>query len=295
MKKTWMRAVRAAVPACAALSCLQSRAIDIDAGDYTALPEGTSVAALYVQHAERDRLYANGNAAPGNNRLNSDIGILRLIHFTKIGGLTVDPQLLLPFGRLQARGDLAAPLGSTHGTADLILAATVWLVEDPTNRSYFGITPFLYVPTGSYDANKALNLGENRWKYALQAAYIQGLSANTTLDVALDVTSYGSNDKATPAGDKLKQSASLQAQGFLRYNVSPAWDLRAGLSYAHQGETKVAGAGRNDAGSVTKLQLGTAGFVGPKTQLLATWGRDLRVTNGFKESNRLNVRLLQLF
>lgn len=278
-----------------ALAASAAQAIDIDAGDYTALPEGTNVAALYGQHAERNRLYANGQQVPGDNGLDSDIGILRMIHFTKIGGFIVDPQFLLPFGRLKATGDLAPALGQRSGTADLILAATVWTLNDPAQRRYFGITPFLFVPTGTYDANRPLNLGENRWKYALQAAYIFGLGDKWTFDIAADVTAYGRNDHANSAGQTLKQSPSSQVQGFVRYAMSPTWDLRAGLSHAHTGETKLDGVSQNNAADITKLQLGTAVFVGPTTQLLATWGRDLKVDNGFKENGRLNLRLLQLF
>jgi hypothetical protein len=43
------------------------------------------------------------------------------------------------------------------------------------------------------------------------------------------------------------------------------------------------------------MQLGTAAFVAPKTQLLATVGRDLKFNNGFEESWRINLRLLQMF
>lgn len=272
-----------------------SHAIDIDAGDYTALPAGTTVGVLYAQHAERDRLYAGGERVPGDMGLDSDIGILRVIHFMKIGGFTVDPQFLLPFGQLKARGDLGPVLGQRSGTADLILAATVWTLEDPQNRRYFGITPFLFAPTGTYDAARPMNLGENRWKVALQAAYIHGVGDKLTFDVAADITAYGRNDKANPAGDDLTQKPTVQLQGFVRYAMSPAWDLRAGLSHTRVGETKLAGVANGDDAKITKMQLGSAVFVGPKTQLLATWGRDLKVDNGFKESSRLNLRLLQLF
>lgn len=276
-----------------AAGCAQ--AIDIDAGDYTALPEGSNVGLLYMQHAERKSLHGNGHQIPGNNGLDSDIGILRLIHFTKIGGYTVDPQLLLPFGKLNGTGDMSAPLGQGSGTGDLILAATVWTINEPENKRYLGITPFLIAPTGTYDAAKALNLGENRWKYALQLGFIQGVGDKLTFDLAADVTAYGTNNQANAAGQSLTQAASYQVQGFMRYALSPGWDLRAGLSRTRNGETKLDGVGQGNASTIDKLQLGTAVFVGPKTQLLATWGRDLSVDNGFKEATRVNLRLLQVF
>lgn len=272
-----------------------ARAIDIDAGDYTALPEGTNVGLVYMQHAERNSLQVNGQQVPGNNGLDSDIGILRLIHFTKIGGYTVDPQLLLPFGQLKGTGNMSTALGQGSGTGDLILAATVWTINEPENKRYLGITPFLYVPTGTYDAAKPLNLGENRWKYALQVGYIQGVGDKLTFDLAADVTAYGTNDRANAAGQSLTQAPSYQLQGFMRYALSPSWDLRAGLSRTRSGETKLDGTIYGNASTTDKLQLGTAVFVGPKTQLLATWGRDLSVDNGFKEASRINLRLLQVF
>jgi hypothetical protein len=283
------------VCACLALGTTASHAIDIDAGDYTAFADGTNLGMLYAQHAERNRLYANGQRVPGDDDLDSDIGVLRVIHFMKIGGFTVDPQFLLPFGRLKGRGDLGPVLGSGNGVGDLALAATVWAIENPADREYFGITPFLYVPTGTYDASRPLNLGENRWKYALQAGYIRGVGEKFTFDVAADVTAYGRNDKADAAGHDLTQQPTMQLQGFVRYAMTPAWDLRVGVSHAIDGETKLAGVSRHDEAHVTKIQLGTAAFVGTRTQLLATWGRDVRVDNGFMESSRINLRLLQLF
>ena len=283
------------VCACLALGTTASHAIDIDAGDYTTFADGTNLGMLYAQHTERNRLYANGQRVPGDNDLDSDIGVLRVIHFMKIGGFTVDPQFLLPFGRLKGRGDLGPVLGSGSGVGDLALAATVWAIENPADREYFGITPFLYVPAGTYDASRPLNLGENRWKYALQAGYIHGVGEKLTFDVAADITAYGRNDKADAAGHDLTQQPTMQLQGFVRYAMTPAWDLRVGASHAIDGETKLAGVSRHDEAHVTKIQLGTAAFVGTRTQLLATWGRDLKVDNGFKESSRINLRLLQLF
>lgn len=277
-----------------ALSAPQAQAIDIDAGDYTALPAGSNVAVVYAQQASRNSLYAKGDTVPGQYGLDSTIGVARLIHFMKIGDYTVDPQVLLPFGQLQAKKDVAA-LGKGSGVADVILAATVWTINEPAQRRYLGITPFVYAPTGSYDRSKALNLGENRWKYALQVGYIQGLSEKVTLDLAADATVYGRNNKANDAGQPLDQDMSYQLQAFVRYDLRPGWDLRAGLSHAHTGKTTLDGMSQDNGNNTDKFQLGSSIFVTPTTQLMALWGKDTKVTNGFKENSRFNLRLLQLF
>lgn len=276
------------------LSSGYANAVDIDAGDYTALPPGTNLAMGYYQFATRDSLYSDGDKAPINAKLDSQIGILRGVHFTEIGGYTVDPQFLLPVGKLEGKEDTSG-LGDASGLGDLTLAATVWLVNKPESNTYFGITPFLYLPTGSYDRADALNLGENRWKYALQAGYITGLTPRVSLDLAADVTIYGDNDKFGSTKATLEQDPSYQFQGFLRYQLTSQLDLRTGVSHTLGGETSVNGVDQDDRLSHTKMTLGTAWSVTPALQLMANYGRDLSVDNGFKEQHRINLRVLKAF
>lgn len=276
------------------LSSGAALAIDIDAGDYTALPAGTNLAMAYYQYATRDALYSDGDKAPIDAGLDSHIGILRGVHFTDIGGYTVDPQFLLPVGKLEGKNDTAS-LGDARGIGDLTLAATVWLVNEPKSNTYFGITPFVYIPVGSYDQKDALNLGENRWRYALQAGYITGLTPRISLDLTGDVTFYGRNDELGAAKSTLKQDPSYQLQGFLRYHMSPEWDIRTGISHTFGGETEIDGMDQDNKLASTKMTIGTAWFVTPGLQLLANYGRDLSVENGFKEQHRLNLRILKAF
>lgn len=287
---------RRAAPALAAMalcSAFNAHAVDIDAGDYTALPPGTTLGMVYYQHATRDRLYANGDQAPIRPKLTSDIAIARGVHFMKLGDYVIDPQFLLPFGRLSASRDIAA-MGRNSGVGDLMLAATLWLTK-PGDSEHFGITPFLWLPTGQYDRNDALSLGENRWKAALQAGWIKPLGKSVTMDLAADVTVFGKNDDFGATSATLRQKAQFQFQGLLRYHLSPTSDLRLGLSHLTGGETKVNGVAQSDRQSTTKVSFGGAVFVTPQTQLLATIGRDLQVRQGFKENARLNLRLLQVF
>ncbi|AFT72638.1 Quinohemoprotein alcohol dehydrogenase protein [Alloalcanivorax dieselolei B5] len=272
----------------------QSHAVDVDAGDYTALPAGTNLAMVYYQYADRDRLYSDGDRVPINAGLESHVGILRGVHFTQIGDYIVDPQFLLPFGHLEGKDDTKS-LGDADGLGDLILAATVWLVNKPETNTYFGITPFLYVPTGTYDHDDALNLGENRWKFALQAGYITGLTKKVSLDVAADVTVHGKNDDFGANKDTQKQDPLFQVQTFLRYHLRENLDLRAGLSHTFGGETEINGIDQDDRARTTKMTIGSGWFVTPSVQLLANYGRDLSVENGFKENNRFNLRILKAF
>ena len=269
-------------------------AFDVDAGDYTALPAGTTLAAVYYQNVSRDALFAGGNKLPGNNRLDSNVGILRGVHYLNVGGYIIDPQFLLPFGSLEGKGSLAG-LGQESGVGDLILATTLWLVNKPESSTYFGLTPFLQLPTGDYDRNRALNLGENRWRLTLQGGFITPLADKLLLDVIGDVTFYGKNDDFGPTGVKMTQKAQYQLQTHLRYNLTPAWDVRLGLSHVNGGETEVADVAQNNRQRTTKMSIGSAYFITPTLQFLANYGRDVAFENGFREENRFNLRLLTLF
>ncbi|WP_253447085.1 transporter [Halomonas sp. Y3] len=292
--KPTRNSLRTLVVALGFTSATTTHAIDIDPGDYTALPAGTNLAMLYYQYATNDRLYANGERAPENAGLDTNIGIFRYVHFMEVGGYIVDPQILLPFGQVEAKGDLA-PLGSTSGIADPILAATVWLVNDPENNHYLGITPFLQVPVGSYDNKRALNLGENRWAFSLQTGYIRGLTETLALDLAADVTLHGKNSDFGAESADLKQDPLYQFQGYLRHNLTQTWDVRGGLSYTYGGETKVDGQRQDDKTETLSATIGTGYFITPTVQVLANYGQDLSVENGFREEHRVNLRLLKVF
>lgn len=277
-----------------ALVSSTAAAVNVDAGDYTPLPPGANLFLLYGQFTTLDALYSGGNKVPIDAKVDQQVGILRGVHFMDIGGYTVDPQFLLPFGHAAGKADLSG-LGSASGTADLILAATVWLVNQPKSGTYFGITPFLFVPTGTYDHNKPLNLGNNRWEFALQAGYITKLADKWDLDLVGDVALYGNNTNYGPSSATLKQSPEFQFQSFLRYQVTPTWDLRVGASYVGGGETRINGINQHDAPNKWGAQLGTAVFVSKSLQLLATYGQDISVENGLKVGNTLELRLLKVF
>lgn len=275
-------------------TALSAQALDVEAGDYTALPTGTNLGLVYYQHAERNALYASGNRVPINAGLSSDVGLLRGVHYTEVGGFTIDPQFILPFGRLEGKNDLGPVLGSGSGVGDLLVGSTLWL-NKPSEKTHLGFSIFVSLPTGNYDRNKALNLGENRWKVILQTGYIKPLTDSLTLDLVGDVTLHGRNDDFGPTGQTMKQRPAYQAQAWLRYNLSAATDLRLGASQVYGGKTEVNGVAQDNRLSTSRFSVGAAHFIAPTLQLLGTYGRDIRVEEGLKESNRFQLRLLKIF
>jgi hypothetical protein len=269
-------------------------ALDTDADDYVASPAGSNLALLYFQHVQRDALYGNGDRVAGNYGLDSDTGILRVVHFTTIGDYVVDPQFLVPVGHERATND-ASSLGSASGLGDLILAATAWVVNDEKTNTYLGLTPFLFLPTGTYGKNRPMNWGENRWKLTLQGGYQKGITDKVSIVFIGDATFFGKNSDFGPTGATLNQDTLYQAQLYVRYTWSENIDSFVGCSYLGGGASNVNGAGQNDRQRENKFSIGGGYNFTPQLELFGAYGQDISVANGFKESHRVNVRLSRTF
>jgi hypothetical protein len=260
--------------------------IPTDPGDYAALPAGTDLGVVYYQHAEFKSVYAKGTKLPVPFRLETDIGLARWVHYTKLGDYLVTPQVIIPFGKVDV-----GPL-STSGVGDPIVGSALWLVNEPEQQRWVTVSAFASVPVGKYDANEPLNMGENRWKGVFQSAYLTSLSKNVMLDLVGEVALYGENDDA--GGVRRKQDVSYGGQVHLRYMLAPTASVS--LSYYHDfgGESKLNGVAQHDRMNNSRFLVGVAGFVSPTVQLQLQAGKALKVTNGAKESGRLNLRLVKV-
>ncbi len=192
------------------LMCLLSiagaptQAMETAPGDYEPAPPGKTVVLMYYQHAQSNEFYRAGNKVSDDFRLRSDMGILRVVQSVPLGDrLFWEPQFILPFGRLKTGGDADA-LGNESGVADLILGSVFKYQLDTRHKDILAVGTFLQAPIGSYDRDDALNLGENRWRFVLQGAYIHHFNDRWALDTVADVTWSGRNDDFTSRGTTLK-------------------------------------------------------------------------------------------
>lgn len=288
-----LRSVFAMVVTVSAMTSVH--AIDTDPGDWNAPPPGANLFLFYAQHANRNALYTNEQKT-ANTKLSSDVAILRYVRPIEVSGLVVAPQVLLPWARLST-GGVVAGLGNASGAGDLILASPIWFARaDAASRNSFSFAPYLVLPTGDYDKGQSLNIGENRWKAILQFGGTYQLSKQIDVEGAIDATLFGKNKNFGASGaDMLQQKPLYQLQGSLNWHHSAGTLLAVGLSHTFGGVQRVNGASLNNEMATTKITLTASTFVSPSLQVLASVGRDLKVDNGFKESSRLNVRILKVF
>ena len=269
-------------------------AIDTEPGNYVPRPAGSNAASIYYQNILRSENHAGGNVIGRNFALDSDIATLKFAHYMQLGDYTVAPGFIESCGSTRASGSLAA-LGRTSGCMDLIFGAIVWTVNDPAAGRYLAISPYAVAPTGDYDRKRALNMGENRWKYGINAGYVTPLVDRFFLDLVGDIVSNGRNADYGAAGLPLDQGVVFNVQVHLRYQFDAA--TRVSFSYMQDwgGETTINGLDQNNRKYQGRYRLGAAKFFDRRNQLQFEFGADTKVENGFKEMRRSTLRYLHLF
>ncbi|WP_353143751.1 transporter [Acinetobacter pragensis] len=279
-----------------ALLASQSHAIDVNAGDYTALPSGTNVGVFYYQHSEMEGYYQNGDKARADSR--SDIGIARFIHYTDIAGLRATPQVVIPFGSVRNTQIGDAHLNNASGFADPIIASAFWLINQPeqgVSGRYLALTPFIYLPLGQYDKNDTVNLGENRFKYDLQLAWVQPLYGKLGFEFYQDAIWYGDNDEAGSGNQTLSQDTSYQTQVNLRYDLNAKQRVALGYAANYGGEQSLDGIKLQQNMEKQQARFEFQQMINPRTQLSAQLVSDTQVESGFKKELGLNFRLFYIF
>jgi hypothetical protein len=160
------------------------RAVDYQPFDWVPMPPGTGVVMGYYQFGVHDEFNSTiGGTVSADTHLDSHIGIARFLYYQKAWELDYVLDFLMPFGALDDGRIGGNHLGSASGTGDPIVSIGFWILAQPEHQRYVSAVSFFTLPLGSYDRDKALNLGGNRWQHDLQIDYTQGFLGKFTIDV----------------------------------------------------------------------------------------------------------------
>jgi hypothetical protein len=259
----------------------------------------------YWQSVSAVQYYADNKRATDLD-VHATLGILRMVHFMTLPGtcITIDPQFLLPFGYQFASTTTTTDTGEgivtssvnlpgSSGLADLILAVTFWFVNDPANKQWFGITPYIFVPTGDYDSSRLINLGNNRWAGRLEAGYIKGWG-NWMIDVGGSVEGYTNNNRYD--GDcTLKQDPLYRLEAHVTYDIVKNAYIGLEYYFATGGKKKTNDVDEpNSELTSHALALETGVWFSPQYQALFTYKLGLDEKNGPK-ANTFQIRFLYAF
>lgn len=207
-----------------------------------------------------------------------------------MGGYTVCPMVALPYSVTKSNGDTLSSLIGHESSdfADIIVGATGWLINDKPNNHYLAATWLFFAPTGEYNPQQLLNIGENRYKSTLNIGYIQKLSDNVLLELSPELALYGSNNNRL--GQTLEQRPSYALTSILRYNQTPQLTLFSGFQQNYGGETSLGGIAQNDPSKMEKITLGAYYYTVGGTQILLKYGKEFTTRDGMKTSDDFLVR-----
>jgi hypothetical protein len=212
-----------------------ARAINVDPGDYAPAPPGTNNLLQYLQYTRDDGINIEG---VGNlpAHLDSEIGTFRFVHFDTLFGMTVDPQIIIPYGSINSVQINHKPQNDSAGLIDPTIAMTLWPINRPDTRTYFGITPFITLPLGEYRRSDAINLGNNRYQGDIQIGYqsafgSEGLAKKVVVTLVADAVFFSANTRsAIQSHAGLTQATLTQATGY---------QLQSWLTYFTDDDTNV--------------------------------------------------------
>lgn len=268
---------------------------DVFPADYAALPEGFNTASFYYFDRNQTGPYSNGQNLR-HWKINSSIAALRLTHSMKVAGVTFSPLLVVPYAdsEMTGAGIPATIQRSSAGMADSRVGGTFWLYNDVPLRRYLAVNATLVMPTGSYDANAFLNIGENRYRHVLNLGWIHGFGDNITLDVTPEIAWYGDNT-SYQGSKRLEQAPTYALTGYLRYKFNPQWQAFAGYQSNWGGETRVNSVAMNNAIDSDRLYLGGTYRFNPSISVNFRYTQGLNFVNGFVLRDELALRINKLF
>ena len=83
------------------LATIPAHAVDLNSQDLIPAPAGTDAILAYFTYATRDSFTpTGGDEIKQGTGLDSFVSIFRYVHYMDVGGFTVAPQVLMPYGRL---------------------------------------------------------------------------------------------------------------------------------------------------------------------------------------------------
>jgi hypothetical protein len=269
-------------------SSLPASAIDLQPGDATAPPPGLRSVQLSYLNAER--------VGANNARIDQT-----QVQFRYTQAFEVNKQPALFYlhtgsGKNQPAGALAS-YAADNGMIDTTLVFAYWPYVDRASKTFVGVAGYLITPTGSYSSDRAINMGENRYRWAGQIAYQTRIAPDLDWMSAFDTLWFGKNDASRSLANQLgtlEQKALYSAQTGLLYHLNQRYSLAASYFYSEGGETVFRGAAQNNSTKSHRYQLSAIGQYS-FGRLTLQYGQDIDNNAALEDKHRLFLRYTKFF
>lgn len=263
-------------------------AIDLQPGDATAPPPG--LRSVQISYLNAERVGAN------NARIDQT-----QVQFRYVQAFEVNKQPALFYlhtgtGRNDPSGALAR-YAADNGMIDTTLVFAYWPYVDKTSNTFVAVAGYLITPTGSYSSDRAINMGENRYRWAGQIAYQTRIAPSLNWMAAFDTLWFGKNDASRSLTNQLgtlEQKALYSAQTGLLYQLNSTYSVAAAYFYTEGGETVFKGAAQNNSTKSHRYQLSGIGNYS-FGRLTLQYGQDIDNNATLEDKHRIFLRYTKLF
>lgn len=223
---------------------------DLTPRAYWPAPVGTKVVSFAYQYSGGDVLVDPSLPVVG---VDSNVNLTQL-SYTQVFGLagrTANLQLSLPYSwsdtsgflegefldrSLAGMGDLRARLSvNLLGAAAMDGAGLQQLRANP--RTIIGASLMVQIPIGSYDADRLLNIGSNRWAVKPGVGFILPIRPTWLLELDVGVWLFGDNNEFL--GTTRKQAPILSTEMHLIKRIRPGFWAAFDANFYTGGRTTV--------------------------------------------------------
>ncbi len=192
----------------AQLACRHAEAQDIEPRRWSHLPTGSHFIGIGYRYSRADISLDPTLDLDDVESVQQDV-VLSTVHAYAWGGKPVRLEFMLPYGAGRWEGLLSGVPASTRRTGLRDFNARIsmnlwgvpalsgpafarWQAEHPV-RTTFGIAALVSAPTGEYQEERLLNLGNNRWVVRPQAGVLHTRD-RWQFELTGSVSVYGEND-----------------------------------------------------------------------------------------------------
>jgi len=254
-----------------------ARAILIDPYDNILAPDGY-YGLMYFNYYHADELEGSGGDKLADIDFIATVGIARALVYKHLGPVPAAFQVIVPFGMVEEK-DLLDQHSS--GLGDIVFGPGVFLYNNNDSATYISYWFYAFSPTGEWDEDQDINLGQNHWYFEHQLAYNQ-LMGKFVFDMNLNLYHHTEEDGAgafkgldvqRPPRFELEASLAYQLTDKLVLGVNGGgyWDLNKWEADGHS----------VDDTKAKRLQFGpTLGY-----QITDRFGANLRWTHDVSVAN----------
>lgn len=303
---------RAALPLAGFLLAQPALAFDDGARAFFLVPDKTRILTFNLISQSGNQTLALGQVVAGSD-LDVTAGFVQFTQTFEFAGQQAGVFAALPYGHIE--GSLVSSVSSIAGTesggADPVIGAIFGLTGAPNLalKDYVRYDPgfgagLLFkvtVPVGSYDANRTLNVGGNRWAFqvGVPLSYNFGKSLvdpdMTLLEVAPSITFFSDNDDPSGGASNVSQDPLFRLEAHVSQNLSQKVWVSADALFSYGAETSTDGVADNN----TKKSLGlgaTVNFaVSDNAQVKITYGTIVSSNNNGADGHGIRLVASWLF